>query len=202
MLRPGNAGHRDDAGLQADAVVRRVDPRGGLDRVPAPPSPAPSSTRWPARRWSPRGPPPTWSPTRSRTAPAPPCAPGSRARSAAARRSCRSPSMASRPSVQHVERRRGREAVELSRVDTMSAPARAPARASRSATRTPCQPALPTRLPPTSFETQASVIHRSICGIASRSAQSMVSGRCTMPCTFSFQLSVGTRGSTNAVSTR
>jgi hypothetical protein len=56
------------------------------------------------------------------------------------------------------------------RLSSWSAPDRMPASSSSGPSRTPVQRALPTYGPPTSFETQVSVMSRSTSGIASRSA--------------------------------
>ena len=58
-----------------------------------------------------------------------------------------------------------------------------PASSSRSARRAPRHTALPTKPPPTSFETQESVTSRSMSGRRSRSAKPISISRSTSPCT-------------------
>ena len=104
---------------------------------------------------------PTCTPTRSRRGRAPSCGPGTRARSAAARRSSRAPASRrgrrSAPTAAcRTSSRRPRSAC------TASAPDCTPASCSRSSSRTPLHQALLIRWPPTGLETQLSVIQISV----------------------------------------
>ena len=141
----------------------------GLDRRLRGPAP-----RHPVRvevgeAWSARSRSATCWPRRSRRGRARPGGPGSRARRAAARRSCR------RPAARRARRAATRSG---SRRSSRRPSGRRPGRrrrcgaasSSRSRSGTPSQRALPTRSPPTSLETQASVTSRSTIGRASRSS--------------------------------
>ena len=149
----------------------RVDPRLRLDRALLPTSPRGTqyASKSAKRGQLQLGHPLAW-PRRSRRGPAPPSGPGSRARPAAARRSCRP--RAARPGRPAAPRSACRRS---SRRPSGRPPGRRrppAASSSRSASGTPSQRALPIRSPPTSLETQARVMYRSIIGRASRSAKS------------------------------
>ena len=177
VLRPGHAGDGRPARRSAAAPAAGVSMRDWvlIGACGGPAARDPVRVEVGERGQLELGEPLAW-PTRSRTGRAPPSGPGSRARSAAARRSCRRPACASRPSRSDVGRGAGGEAVDGA--------ARRPGRrrrpgsasSSRSASGTPSQRALPIRSPPTSLDTQASVTYRSIIGRASRSSKVSVIG--------------------------
>src|SRR5690606_37331513 len=85
---------------------------------------------------------------------------------------------------------------------TMSAPSRTPARASSSRTGYPSHRALPTRSPPTSFDTHVSVTSCSTSGSASSSSIPISNGSSTRPVTRSVHVAGSTWGTRSAVSIR
>ena len=162
VLRPGDAGdaHR--------CRPRPRAPRAGTsmrDWVLTGPRARPAALgpvgREVRRTGSPRGRPPTWWPTRSRRGRARPSAPGSRARRAAARRSSPIASIALRSSVSAVERRAAGPAVLGGLQHRVGAGLHA---GLGEQVRDPdtAHQALPIRSPPTSLETQYSVIQASV----------------------------------------
>ena len=169
VLRPADTADRDPAGGHGGQRPRHLDARHRAHgRVGGPAAPRPVGLLgW--RTSSPRSRPATWSPTRSRTARARPCARGSRARRAGARRS--SPRRRSRR-ARRVTAAMGVLADQPSadRDSSCSAAGSTPARARRSRNGTPSQTALPAYGPPTSFDTQVRVRSRSIIGIARSSS--------------------------------
>ncbi|MCY1233620.1 hypothetical protein D9M72_461700 [compost metagenome] len=111
---------------------------------------------------------------------------------------------ASRASRVSVNASRGVPAVQpsLLRDSTMSAPLCGPAMASSSRTGQPSHSALPMRSPPTSLETQAMVMWRSVMGFESSVAKSSSMSRSTIPVTLRTQVSGSTAGTVRAVSIR
>jgi hypothetical protein len=85
---------------------------------------------------------------------------------------------------------------------TMSAPDCGPAFASTSRMGTPSHLAVPSRSPPTSFETQVRVIEYSSRPRSSRSWNESVSSVSTMPTTERLQAAGSMEGTVRAVSTR
>ena len=77
-----------------------------------------------------------------------------------------------------------------------------PARSSSVASCTPCHVALPTRLPPTLFDTHCNVTVSSKSAIATSSSNVSSNGLSTSPSIFSFQSATSTWGTTSAVSMR
>ena len=88
------------------------------------------------------------------------------------------------------------------RESTMSAPDCTPAIFSTSRTGTPSHLALPSSLPPTSFDTHVSVIEYSSRPMPTRSSKVSSTRSSTIPSTTSRQVSGSMEGTVSAVSTR
>ena len=110
-------------------------------------------------------------------------------------------SIASRPSITALT---GVPQVQSSteRLTSCSAPGWTPASSSTSRNSTPCQRALPTRSPPTGFDTHDRVMYRSICGRSSRSWKDSSISSSTIPPIRRRHESRDTWGTTSAVSMR
>ena len=153
------------------------------------------------RTWSARGRRATWSRTRSRTGRARPCA-----REAVLGRQRLAVHRDGEHRVAAVDERPRsacRSSTRRPTCDTIwSAPGGRPPRPAGRRAGTPSQRALPTYLPPTSFETQVSVMSRSI----DRELEQLVEGELDLPVDHAVDAqapaSASTAGTTSAVSTR